>query len=121
MILRVLVDGGAGIRFQGSGVKKAPRLRVVVSHPFRKMRGMDGAPQGKSGLGNGKLGGRFPGLLLSEDRSEEHTSELQSLRHLVCRLLLEKKNHREDEEKTELEFPRRTCHGQTSPNRRLFF
>src|SRR5262245_46260159 len=28
----------------------------------------------------------FPGM-----RSEEHTSELQSLRHLVCRLLLEKK------------------------------
>src|SRR5262245_64710012 len=26
-----------------------------------------------------------------EIRSEEHTSELQSLRHLVCRLLLEKK------------------------------
>src|SRR5262245_62695623 len=25
-------------------------------------------------------------------RSEEYTSELQSLRHLVCRLLLEKKN-----------------------------
>src|SRR5205814_2985714 len=28
----------------------------------------------------------------AEHRSEEHTSELQSLRHLVCRLLLEKKN-----------------------------
>src|ERR1035441_10746456 len=27
----------------------------------------------------------------SVNRSEEHTSELQSLRHLVCRLLLEKK------------------------------
>src|ERR1039458_10450511 len=27
----------------------------------------------------------------AEPRSEEHTSELQSLRHLVCRLLLEKK------------------------------
>src|SRR5258705_9381065 len=27
----------------------------------------------------------------SNVRSEEHTSELQSLRHLVCRLLLEKK------------------------------
>src|SRR5437899_9284454 len=26
-------------------------------------------------------------------RSEEHTSELQSLRHLVCRLLLEKKRY----------------------------
>src|ERR1039458_3060946 len=31
---------------------------------------------------------------LHRDRSEEHTSELQSLRHLVCRLLLEKKNLR---------------------------
>src|SRR5438045_5232535 len=30
-------------------------------------------------------------------RSEEHTSELQSLRHLVCRLLLEKKNQSRDE------------------------
>src|SRR5262245_63282767 len=29
-------------------------------------------------------------------RSEEHTSELQSLRHLVCRLLLEKKNKQDD-------------------------
>src|SRR5262245_64953002 len=30
-------------------------------------------------------------------RSEEHTSELQSLRHLVCRLLLEKKKQRTDD------------------------
>src|SRR5947199_6616057 len=29
----------------------------------------------------------------SHTRSEEHTSELQSLRHLVCRLLLEKKTY----------------------------
>src|SRR5437016_9624748 len=29
-------------------------------------------------------------------RSEEHTSELQSLTNLVCRLLLEKKNKREE-------------------------
>src|SRR5258705_10091774 len=29
-------------------------------------------------------------------RSEEHTSELQSLRHLVCRLLLEKKKKSTD-------------------------
>src|SRR5262245_63133427 len=52
-----------------------------------------------AGLGYGVMGavdlytlasllvGSFPGIL----RSEEHTSELQSLRHLVCRLLLEKK------------------------------
>src|SRR5205823_14175424 len=33
------------------------------------------------------------GLVLGVDaRSEEHTSELQSLAYLVCRLLLEKKN-----------------------------
>src|SRR5437899_7727345 len=30
-------------------------------------------------------------MSMGQDRSEEHTSELQSLRHLVCRLLLEKK------------------------------
>src|SRR3989442_7260862 len=30
-------------------------------------------------------------LRLGDDRSEEHTSELQSRPHLVCRLLLEKK------------------------------
>src|SRR5947199_141556 len=34
------------------------------------------------------------GLFGSASRSEEHTSELQSLRHLVCRLLLEKKKDR---------------------------
>src|SRR5205814_7197765 len=33
-------------------------------------------------------------------RSEEHTSELQSLRHLVCRLLLEKKNKHTEPKQT---------------------
>src|SRR5258708_36095975 len=32
-----------------------------------------------------------PAAVMSDDRSEEHTSELQSPDHLVCRLLLEKK------------------------------
>src|SRR5690625_5893244 len=31
-----------------------------------------------------------------QDRSEEHTSELQSRGHLVCRLLLEKKKNGDD-------------------------
>src|ERR1035437_11045101 len=31
----------------------------------------------------------------TESRSEEHTSELQSRQYIVCRLLLEKKNHRD--------------------------
>src|SRR2546430_15444399 len=34
---------------------------------------------------------RPPTLMLIADRSEEHTSELQSQSNLVCRLLLEKK------------------------------
>src|SRR5262245_63493916 len=33
-------------------------------------------------------------VVFSLHRSEEHTSELQSLRHLVCRLLLEKKKNK---------------------------
>src|ERR1039458_9325187 len=32
-----------------------------------------------------------PSLISNCSRSEEHTSELQSLRHLVCRLLLERR------------------------------
>src|SRR5205823_8214828 len=39
----------------------------------------------------GILGGSSTGTLLAAARSEEHTSELQSLAYLVCRLLLEKK------------------------------
>src|SRR5262245_64059424 len=34
-------------------------------------------------------------------RSEEHTSELQSLRHLVCRLLLEKKKYKTDKQRAQ--------------------
>src|SRR5438045_5973968 len=34
-------------------------------------------------------------------RSEEHTSELQSLRHLVCRLLLEKKKKNNNNKRTQ--------------------
>src|SRR5262249_59189337 len=36
------------------------------------------------------LGRRIP-MITDAERSEEHTSELQSLTNLVCRLLLEKK------------------------------
>src|SRR5437899_5936158 len=40
---------------------------------------------------------RFPDE--RQRRSEEHTSELQSLRHLVCRLLLEKKKKKKNKRK----------------------
>src|SRR2546422_4429093 len=44
----------------------------------------------------------------SSRRSEEHTSELQSRLHLVCRLLLEKKkktNHRRDSNRSRTQCP----------------
>src|SRR5205814_3552089 len=50
------------------------------------------APRGAAGPDHEPLG-RPPGGSPGE-RSEEHTSELQSLRHLVCRLLLEKKKNK---------------------------
>src|ERR1039458_5530879 len=54
----------------------------------------------RSGVG-GSLGGARKGLQIFHEgqcsRSEEHTSELQSLRHLVCRLLLEKKKPGRDD------------------------
>src|SRR2546425_7132274 len=40
--------------------------------------------------------GEYNGKFMVSQRSEEHTSELQSLAYLVCRLLLEKKKE-EDE------------------------
>src|SRR2546423_11917359 len=50
---------------------------AIVDHHRRRRR--------SAALDCGRIG---PGL----PRSEEHTSELQSLAYLVCRLLLEKKN-----------------------------
>src|SRR5205823_7364761 len=51
--------------------------------------------------------GRLVGYPLGAERSEEHTSELQSLAYLVCRLLLEKKKQRQ--------YRRRPPHRSTIP------
>src|SRR2546425_9265604 len=45
-------------------------------------------------LAPGQHGSVLPDRLHRDQRSEEHTSELQSLAYLVCRLLLEKKCRR---------------------------
>src|SRR5471030_2401950 len=62
-------------RFPCATLAGAGRARPRVFAPG--LRTLDRAPRRRA------LGAGF--------RSEEHTSELQSLRHLVCRLLLEKK------------------------------
>src|SRR5690625_7573675 len=58
---------GIAIAFHGSGIPPCPSSGLSVSTP------------------------RLP-TNIATTRSEEHTSELQSRGHLVCRLLLEKKN-----------------------------
>src|SRR5437899_9474093 len=60
-------------------------LRAV--HPNPDGRGDDGV-RGQRLDDRARLHSR---RRIQGSRSEEHTSELQSLRHLVCRLLLEKK------------------------------
>src|SRR5258705_5400684 len=61
-----------------------PVARRATSAPGR-CRDPDLAAGGPAARGRHRA--RWSGSM----RSEEHTSELQSLRHLVCRLLLEKK------------------------------
>src|SRR5687767_15491776 len=60
-----------------SGLERGERNRAVRRQVDDDVPARRGAPAYAA-----KLGGR---------RSEEHTSELQSLAYLVCRLLLEKK------------------------------
>src|SRR5205814_10237631 len=57
---------------------------LPISTAFTRMR--RGASSMASSLVNALMA-----PFVAAYRSEEHTSELQSLRHLVCRLLLEKK------------------------------
>src|SRR5215510_16114191 len=70
-------------------IRRPPR-----STPFPTRRSSDldlgGDVDGYLGFTGGGSPVRTPHALVA--RSEEHTSELQSRGHLVCRLLLEKKN-----------------------------
>src|SRR5262245_63621097 len=52
-------------------------------------------------------------------RSEEHTSELQSLRHLVCRLLLEKKKKKSNCRQCNDKQAAYRCNGQRDRERRI--
>src|SRR2546422_2066181 len=51
---------------------------------------------GLFGVHPGARSNHAKGVILEGTRSEEHTSELQSRLHLVCRLLLEKKKRHSD-------------------------
>src|SRR5258708_31698797 len=62
---------------------RSPRRRIRLWSRFRMGRRLWLVPA--------RLGRAVPSVVSLRSRSEEHTSELQSPDHLVCRLLLEKK------------------------------
>src|SRR5689334_24029205 len=79
-----------------------PYTTLFRSHPFDRCKLVDSRKRGQlvteledgSGIGRERLRVDERPMrkhLVEELRSEEHTSELQSQFHLVCRLLLEKK------------------------------
>src|SRR3712207_7774994 len=63
------------------------RLPGLIGFDPNRAAGYDG---GAKTRGDVRLGD--DGRIVAEERSEEHTSELQSRQYLVCRLLIEKKN-----------------------------
>src|SRR5438874_4678627 len=69
------------------------RLAAVAAYDFTVMAGSMGmtGELKVTRLRELALSKRIPMIWLLDSRSEEHTSELQSRRDLVCRLLLEKK------------------------------
>src|SRR2546425_4981896 len=64
----------------------APADAIVRGRSARKRR--RGVPRRPVDFGRARS-------TIRQERSEEHTSELQSLAYLVCRLLLEKKKNKE--------------------------
>src|SRR5690625_1352595 len=100
-----LGDDDNGSRFSRSRVwmrlfsRRSPQTFRGLRRSFRKYLRLVGRFLGQAigrarrlATGNRGCRGRRAGL---GHRSEEHTSELQSRGHLVCRLLLEKKKHEE--------------------------
>src|SRR3989449_8214293 len=94
----------AGIRANDSGARSAPPQRLPglqaaaaakATRPviISSANGLRALERGMEILrkGGDTLDAAVAVVTVVEDRSEEHTSELQSRLHLVCRLLLEKK------------------------------
>src|SRR5262249_61634218 len=75
-----------------SRIHRNPTTAMLYMHALANKDGVlsEGGPLA---VDTGLHTGRSP----KDKRSEEHTSELQSLTNLVCRLLLEKKKHMHQE------------------------
>src|SRR5205823_13405412 len=89
---------------------RSKRLVISPTHripkPIQRRASAPSIPRSATSLASSRTRARAPcsGAPCRSFRSEEHTSELQSLAYLVCRLLLEKKknNHTVDSERSSL-------------------
>src|SRR5690554_7789460 len=72
--------------------RRPPRSTLSLHDALPISRRARGGRRGGGAGRVGHLGGGWDLGRPGHGRSEEHTSELQSRPHLVCRLLLEKKN-----------------------------
>src|SRR3712207_7325684 len=82
-------------RAQQQRARRGEVISVEGASPRRReMACGTGADRAGVRIDGSEFGGQHVRLLEmpAEQRSEQHTSELQSRQYLVCRLLLEKKN-----------------------------
>src|SRR5690349_23903878 len=75
-------------------LRRPPRSTLFPYTTLFRSRRVGDRAGSAAGLAHSRRGRAGPGLRRGP-RSEEHTSELQSRRDLVCRLLLEKKKKNE--------------------------
>src|SRR5258706_8654350 len=76
-------------------IRRPPRSTLFpYTTLFRSCRGSGMSPEPPTSKFDLDAAAELIGM--SRERSEEHTSELQSLTNLVCRLLLEKKNKNQE-------------------------
>src|SRR2546429_1375708 len=106
----VFLCGEAGLRpfKQNVGDGRSVIRKVTLKRSVRELRILNRHHEPLCFLGTGCGDGKRP-CVPWKRRSEEHTSELQSRLHLVCRLLLEKKKS------TGCSLVRVSAHSRTTP------
>src|SRR2546425_3960862 len=100
-------------------IRRPPRSTLF---PYTTLFRSQGMGEKVALLTDGRFSGATRGMMIGHvspeaaaggPRSEEHTSELQSLAYLVCRLLLEKKKKKVENSEHNDSREARTPHGPT--------